>query len=103
MTDESLALFLNPTAGRGRAGRRLPRIIELLESSGVRTTLCRSRSAGDLEQQVCDRVNAGARKILVAGGDGRTRSYLDHHVEPDFIQAAGLSAGPTVYSKRRPC
>ena len=28
-------LFVNPTAGRGRAGKRLPRILELLRSDGL--------------------------------------------------------------------
>ena len=90
MTDESLALFLNPTAGRGRAGRRLPRIIELLESSGVKTTHCSSRCAGDLEQQVFDQVNAGARKILVAGGDGSIHEAVNGIMRADSTAALGI-------------
>ena len=33
MKAETVHLFLNPTAGRGRAGRREPRIVELLGGS----------------------------------------------------------------------
>jgi diacylglycerol kinase (ATP) len=90
MTDESLALFLNPTAGRGRAGRRLPRIIELLEGSGIAVVLCSSRSAGDLEQQVCDQVSAGARKILVAGGDGSVHEAVNGIMRADSTAALGV-------------
>jgi diacylglycerol kinase (ATP) len=90
MTDESLALFLNPTAGRGRAGRRLPRIVELLEGSGITVALCSSRSAGDLEQQVCDQVSAGARKILVAGGDGSIHEAVNGIMRADSTAALGV-------------
>ena len=35
MTTRIPALFLNPVAGRGRAKRRLPRVLELLEAAGI--------------------------------------------------------------------
>lgn len=70
MDDKTIHLFLNPTAGRGRAGRRQARILELLGQSGVDVDLHASRSVGDLESQVLQHVDAGAKKIVVAGGDG---------------------------------
>lgn len=70
MTIEPVSLFLNPTAGRGRAGRRTNRILQLLNDAGVPINLCMSRSVGDLEAQVRRKVNSGCTRVLVAGGDG---------------------------------
>lgn len=70
MTTTPVSLFLNPTAGRGRAGRRMSRIKELFEQAGVSIDVHASRGVGDLEEQVYAEVVNGAEKILVAGGDG---------------------------------
>ena len=70
MTDETVHLFLNPTAGRGRAGHRAQRILELLRGDGLPVEMHLSRARGDVEEQVFAQVNAGASRIVVAGGDG---------------------------------
>jgi diacylglycerol kinase (ATP) len=67
---DTVLLFLNPTAGRGRAGRRQARIVELLRGAGVAVELHRSSAVGDLEDQVRSHVDNGASRIIVAGGDG---------------------------------
>jgi diacylglycerol kinase (ATP) len=77
MTIEPVPLFLNPAAGRGRTSRRVPRIVELLEDSGITVTLNFSCSVGDLERQVREQVQAGARRILVAGGDGSVHEAVN--------------------------
>ncbi|MDA1063810.1 MAG: diacylglycerol kinase family lipid kinase [Proteobacteria bacterium] len=70
MPDPSVPLFLNPTAGRGRAGKRLSRIEQLFSEHGVSVSAVRSRASGDIEAQVTEHINAGARQVIVAGGDG---------------------------------
>jgi len=70
MSAETVHLFLNPTAGRGRAGRRQQRILEILQGSDFPVEVHLSRRAGDLEQQVCERVSAGEHQVVIAGGDG---------------------------------
>ena len=70
MTTDSIQLFLNPTAGRGRARRRQARIVELLSAGGTAIDLHASRAIGDLETQVRQFVDDGAHRIVVAGGDG---------------------------------
>ena len=70
MTAETIHLFLNPTAGRGRAGRRQDRILDLLQVKGLSVELHRSRAAGNLEEKVRNSANQGATRIVVAGGDG---------------------------------
>lgn len=70
MAADTIHLFLNPTAGRGRAGRRRARILELLQRQGVTVEFHASRQLGDLESQVLRCVDGGATRIVVAGGDG---------------------------------
>jgi len=70
MTAETIHLFLNPTAGRGRAGRRQARILELLQSRDMPVELHQSQAIGNLEEQVQNFVDQGAARIVVAGGDG---------------------------------
>ena len=90
MTIEPVPLFLNPAAGRGRTSRRVPRIVELLEGSGITVTLNFSRSVGDLERQVREQVRAGARRILVAGGDGSVHEAVNGLLSADSPAALGV-------------
>jgi YegS/Rv2252/BmrU family lipid kinase len=77
MTDHPVSLFINPTAGRGRAGLRLERIQRLFESSGVVPDIVRSSAMGDLEDQVARHVRDGVRKIVVVGGDGSVHEAVN--------------------------
>lgn len=70
MPSDILHLFINPTAGRGRAGRRMRRIEAILETSKLAIEVTPSRDVGDLEACVREVVAAGADKLVVAGGDG---------------------------------
>ncbi len=87
MSADAVHLFLNPTAGRSRAGRRAPRIRELLSRDAYALELHLSRAVGDLEQQVFDCVTAGARRIVVAGGDGSV-----HEAANGILRASGEAA-----------
>lgn len=77
MNSEPIPLFLNPVAGRGRAGRTIPQVSRLLDSVGLVHVLVKSESAGDLETKVFDAVSAGVEKILVAGGDGSIHEVVN--------------------------
>ena len=80
------ALFLNPVAGRGRAKRRLPRILELLQQNGISVEVHQSTTTGDLERRVREAVTGGATQLVVAGGDGSI------HEAVNGIMAAGGGA-----------
>ena len=80
------ALFLNPVAGRGRAKRRLPRILRLLEEAGIHVVVHQSVAVGDLERQVREAVSSGVMELIVAGGDGSI------HEAVNGIMAAGGGA-----------
>ncbi len=77
MATEDIHLFLNPTAGRGRAGRRQARILEIFENGGLGVDIHLSQSPGDLESQVLQQVDAGADRLVVAGGDGSVHEAVN--------------------------
>jgi diacylglycerol kinase (ATP) len=83
-------LFLNPTAGRGRAGRRQARIVEIFNSSQVPLELHTSDAVGDLEARVKAQVDAGARQIVVAGGDGSVYEAVNGIMRSEQSAALGL-------------
>ena len=84
MSDDAVHLFLNPAAGRGRAGKRAARIRELLQQCGQPVEVHLSRDVGDLEDRVLRAVSQGARRIVVAGGDGSV-----HEATNGIMRAGG--------------
>ena len=77
MTDQPISLFVNPTAGRGRAGKRLAAIRKLFAAAMLRVDLFISDDVGDLEEQVERQVSLGARRIVAMGGDGTVSEALN--------------------------
>lgn len=90
MKAETIHLFLNPTAGRGRAGRRQQRILELLQSRSVAVELHQSDAIGNLEEQVRQHVAQGADRIIVAGGDGSVHEAINGILRSGGKAALGL-------------
>jgi len=90
MAADTIHLFLNPTAGRGRASRRHPRILELLSRSDLQIEDHASQSAGDLETQVLRAVDAGATHVVVAGGDGSVYEAVNGIMRSDNTAALGV-------------
>ncbi len=64
-------LVVNPTAGRGRAGRALPRVVHALQAAmpGTRLRIVEAGSLAESES-ACRRGVAEADLLLVMGGDG---------------------------------
>ena len=77
MTGSPVQLYVNPTAGRGRARKRLPRMEALLDAAGVTFETHLSNAVGDLEQQVRGAVDGGADRVIVAGGDGSVHEAVN--------------------------
>lgn len=77
MSAETIHVFINPTAGRGRAGRRQARILELLQGRGLDVELHQSNAVGHLEEQVRQHVAQGADRVIVAGGDGSVHEAVN--------------------------
>lgn len=90
MTADTIHLFLNPSAGRGRAGRRQTRISALLEQAGATVQLHTSSARGDLEEQVFREVSAGASRIVIAGGDGSIHEAVNGLLRSGKRAAMGI-------------
>ncbi len=67
---ESLQVIVNPSSGGGRAKRALPAFVGALIERGVTPVVRASRSAEDLRRLVAEARDAGASRVVVAGGDG---------------------------------
>ncbi len=106
MSVETVHLFLNPAAGRGRAGKRALRIRELLGEGGFPLEIHLSQHMGDLEEQVRSCVDSGGRRIVAVGGDGSvheatngimrangdaTLGVIPSGTGNDFAKAAGIT------------
>ena len=93
MAADTIRLFLNPAAGRGRAGRRQDRIVELLQSEGLPLELHESSAVGNLEELVRSHVDNGASRIVVAGGDGSVHEAVNGVMRS--VNDAALGVIPT--------
>lgn len=66
----SVVVVVNPSAGRGKAGRLIGKIDTLLHRAGVRHEIRVSESAQDLQAQVRSAAEDGAGLVAALGGDG---------------------------------
>ncbi len=83
-------LFINPAAGRGRAGRRLPTIEKLLDDGGIAIDVRPSATIGDIERQIRAALDDGAESIIVAGGDGSVHEAVNGMMNAKHAGALGL-------------
>src|SRR5580692_2606957 len=70
-------VFVNPTAGGGRARACLPRIQRVFEAASLPTGFIFVRSAGDLESKVLDAINRGKQLLFALGGDGTFQGLVN--------------------------
>ena len=85
-----IPLFVNPSAGQGRARRVLPSIVELLTSNGIEPRVVESEAPGDLEKKVQAAVAAGAVQLLVAGGDGSIHEAVNGLLQSNRSAELGI-------------
>ncbi|MDH3440941.1 MAG: diacylglycerol kinase family lipid kinase [Gammaproteobacteria bacterium] len=90
MSEKPVSLFLNPVAGRGRAGKLVPSIREILGANGLETIAVESGGVGDLEAQVCEHCRSQAGPFIVAGGDGSVHEAVNGILRADVETPFGL-------------
>jgi diacylglycerol kinase (ATP) len=81
----SVAVFVNLSAGGGRAGALLPRIQRLFESLGVRAEFVPTKSAEELESRVHDAVTGNGQVLLAMGGDGTFQGLVNAAFGADVL------------------
>jgi len=90
MSNSPIPLIINPTAGRGRAGRNIPSLRNLLHANEIDHEIIESRCRGDIEKQIQLHINRGADKIIVAGGDGSIHEAVNGVLQADRPAALGI-------------
>lgn len=63
-------LIYNPSSGREIVRRRLPDILDLMESAGYETSCHATRGEWDATQEAARAVARGYDLLIAAGGDG---------------------------------
>lgn len=106
MTSDPIPVFFNPTAGRGRAARKIGAVMDQLQNGQSKLEQVASTAPGDIEKLVFDAATSGARTIIVGGGDGSiheavnallragtetTLGVLPLGTGNDFAKACGIS------------
>lgn len=74
--DPAPVVFVNPAAGRGRAGRYLPLVRALLEQQGCPVQFVETKCRAELEDGVAQALAIGCRTLLAMGGDGTAQGLI---------------------------
>jgi len=77
MCNSPIPVIVNPAAGRGRASNNIATLKSLLLANEIDHEIIESRFRGDIEKQLEMRVNAGAKNVIVAGGDGSVHEAVN--------------------------
>src|SRR5271163_561236 len=70
-------VFVNPTAGRGRALTALPRIRTVFEDESVPAEFITIQSHEELRASALAAIKGGARLLLALGGDGTLHELVN--------------------------
>ncbi len=72
-----VVLIVNPTAGRGMAGRQVPEIKRLLGTAADGWAWQFTEKSGDAEMLARAAADAGARLVVAVGGDGTLHEVMN--------------------------
>ncbi|MFB3921048.1 MAG: diacylglycerol kinase family protein [Terriglobia bacterium] len=82
-----IIILFNPAAGRGSAGRKLARAVEVLRRGGVEPEIRESRSAAHLCELARQALDERPNLVVSAGGDGT------HHHVLNVLRGSDVSLG----------
>ena len=82
-----VAVVANPTSGRGKGAKLIPKVDALLSSLGVPHTLLLSRSAADPERMARQAASDGAGIVAALGGDGHVGNVANGLIGTDAALA----------------
>ena len=70
-------LIINPTAGRGRAGKQVPEIKRLLGAKAEEWAWQYTQKRGDATQMAREAAESGVRLVIAVGGDGTLHEVVN--------------------------
>ena len=77
LPEADVVLIVNPTAGRGKAGRQVPEIRTLLGEAAAGWAWRFTEKSGDATTLARAAVDAGARLVVAVGGDGTLHEVMN--------------------------
>lgn len=83
-------LIYNPSSGREIVRRRLPDILDLMESAGYETSCHATRGEDDATEEAARAVARGFDVIIAAGGDGTIYEVVNGMAEQKARPALGI-------------
>lgn len=90
MTTAAIPLFINPTAGRGRAAAKAHTMAAIFDAHGVDVEIVASTCMGDLETRVAVCAANEIERIIIAGGDGSVYEAVNGLLSAGGATAFGL-------------
>lgn len=96
--DRPFLLVVNPHAGAGRAGARLPKLAAALRAEGGRFDVARTQGPDHAGELVRDALRAGVPGVAVVGGDGTVNEALN-----GFFDAQCEPVAPDAWLAPLPC
>lgn len=86
-------VIVNPTAAAGHAARQLPQIREALRATGLDFTLLETYGTGHATLLAQEAIQAGARLLIAAGGDGTWNEVVNGSLRRDGHIVEGVELG----------
>lgn len=86
-----IALVVNPRAGRGRVARELPRLLTVIQDSGLTADLHETTHPGHATELARAAALDGADTVVAVGGDGTVNEVVNGLIEGDVpVSSAAL-------------
>ncbi|HEX5631523.1 MAG TPA: acylglycerol kinase family protein, partial [Acidimicrobiia bacterium] len=76
-------LVVNPRAGRGRVGRELPRLVQVLTAAGTEPIVLATEYSGHATTLARRVAAEGAETVVAVGGDGTVNEVVNGLIEDD--------------------
>ena len=77
MDRKSIAVLINPVAGRGKAARKIAEMRSIFSRQRIDCDWFTSSSKGDIEEAALDAARSGSTHLIVAGGDGSVHEAVN--------------------------
>jgi len=89
-SDNSIALVVNPSSGKGRAQRLLPEVAGLFRDAGRQLEILLSRDVDEARTMAVQALDAGVGTLVVMGGDGMVHLGINVVADRPGVSDLGL-------------